>query len=438
MKIFFRSVLFFSALLAHLALAQGHLDKWIYLEQKAIDRTVDETKIIAPDIQNQDAKFRPDSGLSFDLKSVWIPEDELNTAIDESSIPQELKGEFVRIGKNNKREFRLYIHPESEGFYKSLMDKYQATTEHVATSTASSRSVLVRSKKDPSKVYFVKLSLNVELGGVVRTIPAGEVARSIGTQRYLQARPEMRESFQTIPEVVGIIPKDWKRGGQIVRLIPQDVLNGKSQLVPMFSLYAKQEGSSVSLLETLAQKSGLDLPSFVKSKILDPFLKNWASWAVEHGVVMEAHAQNFLLELDNNGLPTGRFFHRDFGGFNTRLTPDDVVKYKLPVFTTLNEDYHQAFSDKAIVQSINTYFEGGFLFNIEKLLKEKVPAYKKGDITSYSRKQLAKNLEAYLGIEIPNATQSSFPSKLDAWVKKATLAKSNIQNVCSNKFEWLK
>src|SRR5437762_698536 len=82
--------------------------------------------------------------------------------------------------------YRLFIHPESQKFYADLIKQYgPATNDYEATATSSSRSLVVHPKNRPDFLFFVKISLGVELGGVDRTIPAAEVARSVGISKYI-------------------------------------------------------------------------------------------------------------------------------------------------------------------------------------------------------------------------------------------------------------
>src|SRR5438045_2074297 len=89
-------------------------DAWLLLEQKSIERTVDPLLIVSPDIQNQKELYRPEAGNWFKVKTLWIPESELDVAAAESRLPPDLRSEFVRV-QNGVRQYRLFVHPESEG-----------------------------------------------------------------------------------------------------------------------------------------------------------------------------------------------------------------------------------------------------------------------------------------------------------------------------------
>lgn len=381
--------------------AADSLSDWMNLEQTRIDRTVDESKIMAPDIANQAMEFRPESQAWFPVKSVWVPESELHSAIQEEEFDPTLKNLFAKE-EGGKRYLRLLIHPESEKFYSEITKKYPAETGiFEASSTASSRTVLVRPKGKDGPNFFAKLSLDVKLGGVTRTVPLGEVARSVGLSRYASALEKERKGpFTIMKEVMGISPKGWERGGMILRQVPASVSRNEKGLVPLFSLYARN-GNQTTLLEDMAKRAGMKPADFFAEKILKPFYEGWVDWNVNGAITMEAHAQNVLLEVDKNGDPTGNFVHRDLGGFNLDTkSPLYRERAKLDIFTDLDTDYHQQFSAKARNQSLRTYFDGGFLFNVNKELKRIDPTYQHGEILPKAYGILKREFERATGLKL--------------------------------------
>lgn len=387
--------------------AADSLSDWMNLEQTRIDRTVDENKIMAPDIANQAVEFRPESQTWFPLKSVWVPESELHSAIQEDQFAPGLKSLFVKE-EGGQRYLRLLIHPESEKFYSEITKKHPVEVGvFEASSTASSRTVLVRPKGRKEPNFFAKLSLDVKLGGVTRTVPLGEVARSVGLSRYGSVLEKERPGpFTIMKEVMGISPKGWERGGMILRQIPDSVTKNKAGLVPLFSLYAKS-GNEPTVLEDMAKRAKMKPSDFFAEKILKPFYEGWVDWNVNGAVTMEAHAQNVLLEVDDKGNPTGKFVHRDLGGFNLdTASPLYKERAKLDVFTDLNTDYHQQFSAKARNQSLRTYFDGGFLYNIDKELARIEPGYQKGNIQRRGYEILGQEFKSVTGLDISPAKLS--------------------------------
>ena len=371
-------------------------DYLIEMEQTRINRSVDTSLIMSPTTEGQQEFYRPENRNWFAIKSVWVPEDELYVAEAKELFPKDLRKYFTK-DENGKIYYKLLIHPESEQLYKKITDKYPSFIEFEATSTSSSRTVLIRSKENKQISFFGKLSLDVNLGGVVRTVPKGEVSRSVGVAEYVsKVQHKLDSNYQMMPDVFGINPKSMQRGGMLIRPIPEAVKDSTIRLVPLFSLYA--DHAEGTLLKKLAEESKLSPREFVKKKILEPFHKAWVSWAVNGPIVMEAHAQNVLAELDSEGKMTGRFFHRDMGGFNIDMNSphfDQKNRKDMIVFDDLEEEYHLKFSKKAQIQSYNIYFEGGFLYNVDKELIKIDPNYTKGDIYKTSRNIFVKNLALY-------------------------------------------
>lgn len=147
-------------------------------EQKYVNRVLDDTKIFA--LKNfQNKIYAPERGEVFEVKSYWIPA----SAVTMFEIPSELQRqaiEFQRDTPSGEAEVLLLVHPESEDLYKFVVRDRLRGPKFLASATASSRTLMMWPEAEPSKVFFGKLSLDKEIGGVVRTIPKGEVARSIG------------------------------------------------------------------------------------------------------------------------------------------------------------------------------------------------------------------------------------------------------------------
>lgn len=88
---------------------------------------------------------------------------------------------------------------------------------------------------------------------------------------------------------------------------------------------------------------------------------------------MEPHAQNVLLELDKKGRFTGRFVFRDFGGVNIDWKFRKKHGLWVPEKTKIQSASPGNFSknhNSILEASLHNYFEGGFLFNVQKFLEQ--------------------------------------------------------------------
>ncbi len=357
----------------------GSLDVWMDAESRLNDKAG--FRIPPRDNSALRSDFRAENTDWFSVSSYWIPESELNVAVIEEEIPAELKSELIRQ-RNGGREFRLFVHPESEKFYQPLVGQYPRAADAVARATASSRTVLMSFPQNPNLLFFAKLSLDVNLGNVVRTIPMGESLQSIGLTKYiLKKARDLGKTFKFIPEVLGLVPKGWPRGGQIIRPIPPEIMKGETTVIPMFSLTTLDSGTT--LLEKMIKASGQEPRTFVLNSILRPFVRGWTEWAIQGALTMEAHGQNVLLEINRAGQPTGSFYQRDMGGMNLDMSSPYFPKTllsELPFASTLEADYHQNFREKARKTSMAVYFHNRVLYNIDRDLQRIEKNYRAGQI----------------------------------------------------------
>jgi hypothetical protein len=376
------------ALLALLLLASGlavaqplppPLRDWIGNEQGRMSRSVDPTRITAL-TNHQDPRFAPESRQTFEVKSYWVDADRMQSFAGDGLSP-ELRRVFTRSA-GGKQQVRLLVHPESEALYRSFLASSGAVAAPSlqATATASSRTLLVWPQGEPQRACFAKLSLDKEIGGVRRTVSQGEVARSVGINNVLELarrRGELPAGFKFIPEVWSTIPRGMTEGGLVVRQIPREVLDGRVRYVPLFSLYADPGDGGKPLLAEMITRSGQPAEAFVRDRILRPFARQWIELSVLRGIAPQPHAQNILLEVGRDGLPTGNFVHRDFGGFNLdfafRRERSLAMPGELPRITTVDKDYkNDRFGAPAHqVGKLDSFFYGGFVYNLD----QSIPAW---------------------------------------------------------------
>jgi len=366
----------------------------IYAEQHLLSRDLNETVIMTPKNNSQEEQYKPENGQVFKVKSYWVRKSSLKS-FESQFISDSIKQMFYKV-ENGKEFFLLLVHPESAAFYEKFLQKSKAGPQFWATSTASSRTLLMWQDHAPEKAFFGKLSLNKEIGGVVRTIPMGESARSVGTTDVLTInKKNLPKSFTYMPETLSIIPKDFERGGMIIREIPEDLASGKVKFIPLFSLYANR-GDKPPLLAEMIKTSGQSAQDFIRERVIGPFIQQWAELVILSGISMEPHAQNVLIGLDSKGMPNGKFMHRDFGGFNLQMDSfsklGSLLPAKLPTATDVFTDYHQKFSENSISTGLEVYFDSGFAYNLD----QKVAAWSEAGWiqkdSSFSDKKLFSNM----------------------------------------------
>jgi hypothetical protein len=346
---------------------------FLFFEQERIDRSVDTVRLMAP-TAHADARYNPDSGNVFEVDSYWVDSDKMFSAKGIGLEPR-LENLFFRVHEG-RNQVRLMVHPESKKFYASVTNGLEVADKFYATATSSSRSCVVW--KEGVAPFMVKMSLDLELGGVNRTIPASEVSRSIGTNNVIETdRASLPSDFETFPEVVSVIPQGMKRGGMIVRQFPLDLIEGRANYIPIFALYALPPGQGPPLLAEMIRKSGRPALEFIRDHFIRPFARQWLDLTIFNGISMEPHGQNMLAKVDNNDMPIRGFGHRDMGGFDIAFPYRKALGMKaaaepLPVIKDFAGEYHQADSGGepeyvgALGRSIYTHFESGLVFNVDR------------------------------------------------------------------------
>ncbi len=348
------------------ALPEGVL-KWYIGETDYLSRDVDLQRIVSPKLNSQDPKYLPEAKIVFDLLGVWMPTNQLHVFKSESGI--NFNSQFERKNANGESESLFLIHPESLDLYKPFLNLGFETTYFRAAATSSSRSLLVWRKGLESKPFIAKVSLNKFIAEVDRNVKGAETAKSIGISATLEGSNNLPKNFLYMKESFSAIPKGMARGGMILREFPDEMIHSETYFIPLFALYGE---SKPGFLLTMIQSSDQPVETILREQILNPFAKIWSQLALQHGILIEPHAQNVLVEVKNNKL-TGRFMFRDFGGFTIdfdfRKHFGLFVPKHLPTFTgSIFDDYSLKYYAKNISKSLYNYFEGGFLYNIKASL----------------------------------------------------------------------
>jgi hypothetical protein len=395
-------------LVSGVASAQGlppSLQEWMRCEQGCLSRSVDTSRLRSPTENSQDPRFAPENRATFAVKSYWVDAGKMRT-FEGMGLPRDLRGALTRT-RGGKQQVRLIVHPESEALYSNVTRSATRAPDLMATATASSRTLLVWPQGRPTSAFFAKVSLDKMIGGARRTVSEGETARSVGINNVLQLasrRSELPASFGFLPEVFSTIPRGMSEGGMIIRAIPPAAKSGAKRYVPLFSLYAQPQDGGRPMLAQMIRQSGQPASTFVRDKIIRPFAKQYLELAAKGGIIPEPHAQNVLIELDRGGQPTGKFVHRDFGGFNIdfqhRRSTGKAMPGRMPASTTVEADYkvgRYGTPEQMVGRNLDVFFYGGFVYNLDQNLKGWaqrgwIPKERLGKKTF--KKMLAKELES--------------------------------------------
>lgn len=391
------------------------VQKWHRAETILLSRKVDTTRLMSPETNKQNVLFAPEAGNVFRLYGFWIDEKEFKSYA--SHMPANLDKTFRRVVDGRRPQILFLVHPESYKFYASRFDLASFEREtFLATATASSRSLIVWKPGHEQDVFVAKVSLDANIGGVDRTIKGVEAAMSVGTNEILTGAKDLPGNFKFFEENFSAIPKGMDRGAMIIRSIPPQIVSGQQSFIPLFAVYAQPADGSTPLLLTWLKNHPEQTPrDFVRQRLLEPFLRQWVKLAVEEGILMEPHAQNVMIGLDEKGEPQDVFLHRDFGGFNIDMAYRNQIGLSvpghLPTFTgQVSKDYYQDAHLRNLSTSINSYFDAGFAHNIQGALMNwssegKIPSgMSHGEISQMITQILSSELSRYQGqpVEIRN------------------------------------
>ena len=182
-----------------------------------------------------------------------------------------------------------------------------------AIPTSSTRTVLAWPEDRPEQATFVKTSLHSPVFGD-RRITRIKAARSVGLSALIEAeRDELPATLRYLPEPLAFTPRRGPDMGAIVRSIPYEIKQNQIRVAPLFSLIGGEAGR-VPLLLTILERTGTAPLEFVHDVLCKPFAKLWLELALNHGLLLESHGQDLLLELSSELVPSGRFYYRDFEG----------------------------------------------------------------------------------------------------------------------------
>lgn len=359
------------------------VQRWYVFETVYLSRTVDTTLFKSPESNKQDVQYAPESRKVFDLVGFWIPENQFDTF--KTKMPEYVKDQIFRLS-NGQKEFLFFVHPESYDHYPELIHGNYKKEIFKAAATSSSRSLLVWKKGYESRPFIAKVSLMKEIGGLLRSILVSETSYSIAVTDMLQKSTNLPEDATFMEEVFSAAPKGVDEGGMIIRTFPEDMLTDKNvTYLPLFALYGGSKNKAGWLVQQILN-SGLSTDEYLVQKIIRPFLKLWLDLELNNHTTIEPHAQNMLMKMVHDTL-IPHFGLRDHGGFN--INDKERIKNSLYFpsgaknFGDLPTGNFALAHEKSLVYSLNHYFKGGFIFNLEKAIE----AWESEGLLPYKKRQ---------------------------------------------------
>lgn len=261
--------------------------------------------------------YGPASKKPFQVPYIPIPAEDFEFAYV-SQFASDDTANFVKTEVNGKTIYRAFIHPNYPGNFEELIQKYGIVYHYVGVTTSSPRSLIVIDPDDASKVHWVKPSLPKKIDGSVRLNIDTKLRRAVIMSEALASIPSSARTSYGVDFMIepASLQFPGKNFGTIFREVNQELINpGENRSwMPAFALNAPGE-SGKSVLEEMIEKSGQPAQEFITESIVRPFLRSYLALALQEGLPGEFHTQNFYYELDERGLPTGRFIFKDNDGF---------------------------------------------------------------------------------------------------------------------------
>jgi hypothetical protein len=222
---------------------------------------------------------------------------------------------------------RYLVHPLSDSQYATHSYFKRRDTEpskFLASPYASHRSMLAWDQTTQDPEFGLKVSLNVEIGGLVRNLSANEIKRTVAVSALLKTldQKEWRKSgVNFVIDPVGIVPKGID-AGMLLRTTPKPPKGIK--IVPLFALFTKPADGTEPMVVQLARKSGMAPLDFIKAYFIKPMNDQAAERYFEEGMVWEDHEQNTLAEINlAKGQLNKKFWYRDLGAVHI----DEIARH---------------------------------------------------------------------------------------------------------------
>ena len=245
---------------------------------------------------------------SFELASAWVPPESVSVF---EADPDVRLQEYYRA----EQRVRFVVHPETwhdddVERLDELRSWPRAEPIQVAP-TASTRTVLTTAPPRDVPTHFIKLHCPKRISRFNRRLRRKNIENSVTATRDLA---HVRfEKFAYLPDTLGICygtgDQAW---GFLIREHTPRPSRARRFLIPGFALYGGDldQPDDRSLLVQLIDESGANPKRFIVDEIMIPIVECWAKVVRERGILLESHAQNVLIEIDDNFRPT-RIVHRD-------------------------------------------------------------------------------------------------------------------------------
>lgn len=283
-----------------------------------------------------DKKYLPQHSCAFRLPCFLVPRKHLHVFGSQQQDPYGMRfcSDIAPEG------FVLFpIHPLALDEYQPFLlkagglDAARVGIRLWALPTSSTRTLLAWLDGVPDTAVFVKTSLTSTMFGD-RRVHRTRAGRSVGLSDMVVAeRDALPPELRYLRESLAFTARTTPGTGAIIRSVPREIVRGAVRVAPLFSLLGGEESEHEPLLLTILERMEVPAVQLIDDVLCKPFAKLWLDLCLGFGWILEAHAQDLLLELTPQLRPTGKLFYRDFEGMQVdwelrrrlgRPTPDDL------------------------------------------------------------------------------------------------------------------
>lgn len=210
-----------------------------------------------------------------------------------------------------------------------------------AQPTASTRTLLLNDYHGSQ--LFAKVSLPKRISRYTREMTAQDVLHGIQVSTELKKLYQKTPRFGILHEFAG---STYRGIGCTFREFEASPSKPKRFLIPAFALYSRdtKKPDDELLIKQLADANGSTVQELVEW-ILTQTIAQWCHTASRAGLLLESHAQNTLLEVNENFEPT-RIIIRDFSSTRAdNLIREEVgAEGKYELYSTTPAPREQRFS----------------------------------------------------------------------------------------------
>lgn len=271
-------------------------------------------------------EYVPENNPKFPLPYYLVPEEDAKF-LQADSLDKRVSKQLMMM-VDGKKYFKLFVHPESEAHYEFMKGTYkyisQDESEFTASPTSSYRSLVVWDHSNlKNKPFIAKVSLDKNvIGSIDRLVSENEVERSVANQKVFDriGADKLNEmNVKVFPESAGLVMgrelpgAPEKLGGQLIREIPDEVVNSKSKWLSFSALMSPNKKPKPLIMDVI-KASGMDSYTFFEEYMIKSYMGMFENLSLKSGMNFEPHSQNLCFETTMDLKPTGKWVVRDFGG----------------------------------------------------------------------------------------------------------------------------